>query len=102
MRKKPAPRPTPPGSPAMTQPLNRRQFLGSSAAAALPLAAAEQPKGSPGPAPVPGLSVREFEPVNLEMPFATLDQARTPTERFFVRCHFAQPSLDAGNWQLQV
>jgi DMSO/TMAO reductase YedYZ molybdopterin-dependent catalytic subunit len=86
----------------MTEPLDRRQFLGSSAVAALPLAADGQPGDPSGPAPFPGLIVREFEPVNLEMPFATLDQARTPTERFFVRCHFAQPALHARNWQLKV
>src|SRR5947207_219543 len=52
----------------MTEPLDRRQFLGQSAAAGLPLLAADRPADSPGspPAPFPGLIVREHEPVNLE------------------------------------
>jgi len=34
--------------------------------------------------------VREREPINLEMPFATLDSFLVPTERFYVRNHFAR------------
>ena len=40
------------------------------------------------------LIVREVDPPNLEMPFATLDGFTTPNESFYVRCHFAIPEID--------
>jgi DMSO/TMAO reductase YedYZ molybdopterin-dependent catalytic subunit len=49
-----------------------------------------------------GLIVRQAEPPNLEFPFASLDTFLTPTERFFVRNHFAVPKLDAAAWRLKV
>ena len=48
------------------------------------------------------LIVREEEPLNLEMPFSSLDGFITPIERFYVRCHFAVPKIDAQTWRLQV
>ncbi|PZR75330.1 MAG: sulfite oxidase [Chthoniobacterales bacterium] len=45
---------------------------------------------------------RESEPPNLEMPFGTLDGFITPTERFYVRCHFAIPQIDGQSWRLSV
>jgi DMSO/TMAO reductase YedYZ molybdopterin-dependent catalytic subunit len=50
----------------------------------------------------PGLIVRESQPLNLEYPFATLDHFLTPNDRFFVRNHFAIPSLDPADWRLSV
>jgi DMSO/TMAO reductase YedYZ molybdopterin-dependent catalytic subunit len=49
-----------------------------------------------------GLIVREEEPLNLEMPFSSLDGFITPVERFYVRCHFAIPQIDVETWRLHV
>jgi DMSO/TMAO reductase YedYZ molybdopterin-dependent catalytic subunit len=46
--------------------------------------------------------VREKQPVNLEMPFGTLDGFITPNERFYVRCHFPIPQIDAKTWRLKI
>ena len=45
---------------------------------------------------------REKSPVNLEMPFATLDGFITPNDRFYVRNHFPIPQLDAKAWRLKI
>jgi DMSO/TMAO reductase YedYZ molybdopterin-dependent catalytic subunit len=55
-----------------------------------------------GPSVSPGLILREKEPPNLEFPFAALDQRITPNDRFFVRCHFAVPQVNAADWRLKV
>src|SRR5436190_7489749 len=75
--------------------MNRRDFL--AAAALSPLAAAALRADT-----FPGMIVREREPVNLEMPFATLDSFLVPTERFYIRNHFAMPKTDADKWTLRV
>lgn len=49
-----------------------------------------------------GLIVREQEPLNLEMPFSTLNGFTTPTESFYVRCHFPIPEITASEWRLKV
>jgi len=49
-----------------------------------------------------GLIVREKEPLNLEMPFGSLDSFITPNERFYVRCHFPIPEIDAKKWRLKI
>ena len=46
--------------------------------------------------------VREKEPVNLEMPFGSLNSFLTPVERFYVRCHHPIPKIDLGTWRLQI
>ena len=46
--------------------------------------------------------IREKEPVNLEMPFGSLDGCITPTERFFARSHFPIPQIDAADWRLRI
>ena len=46
--------------------------------------------------------VREMEPVNLEMPFGSLDSFLTPTERFYVRCHYSIPQIDPKSWRLKI
>ena len=48
------------------------------------------------------LVVREANPENLESDFADLDGAITPTRRFFVRSHFAAPTLDVASWRLSI
>ena len=45
---------------------------------------------------------RGEEPLNLEMPFSALDEFITPSEKFYVRCHFPIPQLDAEGWRLKV
>jgi DMSO/TMAO reductase YedYZ molybdopterin-dependent catalytic subunit len=46
--------------------------------------------------------IREREPANLEMPFATLDGFITPNERFYVRCHFPVPQIEVRDWRLKI
>jgi Sulfite oxidase and related enzymes len=46
--------------------------------------------------------IREKEPVNLEMPFETLDGFITPNDRFYVRCHFPIPAIDPSRWKLRI
>jgi DMSO/TMAO reductase YedYZ molybdopterin-dependent catalytic subunit len=49
-----------------------------------------------------GMIVREREPLNLEMPFGSLNGFLTPVEHFFVRSHFAVPPIDVKRWQLKI
>ncbi len=52
-------------------------------------------------APVPLIS-RGQEPLNLEMPFASLGEFVTPNEKFYVRCHFPVPRIEAAAWKLRI
>src|SRR5947207_6663385 len=49
-----------------------------------------------------GKIVRGEDPLNLEMPFSTLDQFITPTKSFYVRTHFPIPAIDKDEWWLHV
>jgi DMSO/TMAO reductase YedYZ molybdopterin-dependent catalytic subunit len=49
-----------------------------------------------------GRIVRGEDPLNLEMPFSSLDQFITPTKSFYVRTHFPIPSIDRDEWWLRV
>src|SRR5439155_10776079 len=49
-----------------------------------------------------GKIVRGENPLNLEMPFETLEGFLTPTEAFYVRTHFPIPSVDRNAWWLHV
>ena len=49
-----------------------------------------------------GRIVRGEDPLNLEMPFSSLDQFITPTESFYVRTHFPIPKIDRDAWWLHV
>ena len=49
-----------------------------------------------------GRIVRAESPLNLEMPFSTLDSFITPTKSFYVRTHFPIPSIDRDAWWLHV
>ena len=49
-----------------------------------------------------GKIVRSEEPLNLEMPFETLDGFITPTKSFYVRTHFPIPKIDKNKWRLRV
>ena len=85
---------------------DRREFL--YAAAALPFVARglrAAPLAADPPADVvsfSGLILRQQEPHNFEFPFTTLDRFILPTERFYVRNHFAVPKIDMSNWRLKV
>ena len=46
--------------------------------------------------------IREKEPENLEFPFSTLDGYLVPNERFYVRSHFATPTIDARTYKLRI
>ncbi len=46
--------------------------------------------------------LREKYPVNLEMPFGSVDGFITPVERFYVRCHHPIPEIDAETWRLKI
>src|SRR6058998_2452365 len=49
-----------------------------------------------------GRIVRGEDPLNLEMPFSTLDQFITPTKIIFFRTHFPIPAIDKDAWWLRV
>jgi DMSO/TMAO reductase YedYZ molybdopterin-dependent catalytic subunit len=48
------------------------------------------------------LIVREQEPLNLEMPFSSLDGFITPNELFYVRGHFPIPEISVTDWRLKI
>jgi DMSO/TMAO reductase YedYZ molybdopterin-dependent catalytic subunit len=49
-----------------------------------------------------GRIVRSENPLNLEMPFSSLDSFLTPTKSFYVRTHFPIPAIDRDAWWLHV
>jgi DMSO/TMAO reductase YedYZ molybdopterin-dependent catalytic subunit len=49
-----------------------------------------------------GRIVHSEAPLNVEMPFETVDTFVTPTESFYVRTHFPIPKLDRNAWWLHV
>lgn len=77
--------------------LDRRSFI---AATALPLALGAVPGGADPPPP--GRIMRTRVPVNLETDFAALDGFLTPARSFYVRNHFAAPTVDPDKWRLKV
>src|SRR5438552_3889900 len=83
--------------------MHRRDFLQSAAATGLLLASGTGRAAQPADVvSFPGLIVREREPPNFEFPFSSLDRFVVPTERFYVRNHFATPKLDARSYKLRV
>src|ERR1051325_5297175 len=49
-----------------------------------------------------GKIVRSEVPLNLEMPFETLDGFITPTGSFYVRTHFPIPNIDKNSWRMRI
>src|SRR5437763_6570556 len=49
-----------------------------------------------------GRIVRSESPLNLEMPFSSLDSFITPAKLFYVRTHFPIPTIDRNAWWLHV
>jgi DMSO/TMAO reductase YedYZ molybdopterin-dependent catalytic subunit len=99
--------------PSHRDSINRRDFIRNATTAAAPLvyfaiggqvvaAQENSPSDAKATRTAGGLIVREKEPLNLEMPFGGLDGFITPTERFYVRCHFPIPQLDTKTWRLKV
>src|SRR5438445_13848879 len=85
--------------------MHRREFLESAALVGLPLVAGRSGAADTTPTDAvafPGMIVREREPLNLEYPFSSLDRFVLPTERFFIRRHFARPKIDLTTWKLRV
>lgn len=78
--------------------MHRREFLGSAALSVVRPESAD----AVADAPFPGLIVREREPANLEFPMASLSAWLVPSDRFFVRSHFAVPKIDPAKWTLKV
>ena len=53
-------------------------------------------------ASVNGRLVRSEEPLNLEMPFETVDRFITPIESFYIRTHFPIPRIAREQWRLKI
>src|SRR5436309_15580083 len=49
-----------------------------------------------------GRIVHSAAPLNVEMPFETVDTFVTPTKSFYVRTHFPIPKIDRDAWWLHV
>src|ERR1700752_3237736 len=49
-----------------------------------------------------GLTIRQKEPKNLEAPFDRIDSYLTTAELFYVRSHFAIPTLDRASYRLRI
>src|SRR5947207_13368269 len=49
-----------------------------------------------------GRIIRGEAPLNLEMPFESLEGFLTPTDSFYVRTHFPIPRIDRDAWWLHV
>jgi DMSO/TMAO reductase YedYZ molybdopterin-dependent catalytic subunit len=90
-------------------PLPRREFLTSTLAASVPLLygastelAAEALEPAKDNAAPGGFILRERDPENMEFPFSGLDRFITPNEKFYIRNHFAVPTIDVKSWRLKV
>ncbi len=66
------------------------------------MATTEQSIQVPPPLSSGGMIVREKMPVNLEMPFGSVDSFITPVDRFYVRCHHPIPEIAGEDWRLKV
>jgi DMSO/TMAO reductase YedYZ molybdopterin-dependent catalytic subunit len=49
-----------------------------------------------------GLTIRQKDPNNLEMPFDRLDDFITPAELFYIRSHFPAPELNPVTYRLSI
>ena len=49
-----------------------------------------------------GKIIRSEDPLNLEMPFETVETFITPTKSFYVRTHFPIPKIEKNEWRLYV
>jgi len=83
---------------------SRRDLLRAAPLLALPAVAraAQQPAPPTDHPTYPGMIVRMEQPRNLEFPLSTLSDWKVPTDRFFVRSHFAMPKVDLTGYKLTV
>jgi DMSO/TMAO reductase YedYZ molybdopterin-dependent catalytic subunit len=89
--------------PSNASGIGRRGFLlGASTLPLLGIGTRSALGQDDGGRPASGLIVRESKPLNLEYPFASLDRFITPNESFYVRNHFAIPSLSVEGWRLKI
>jgi DMSO/TMAO reductase YedYZ molybdopterin-dependent catalytic subunit len=51
---------------------------------------------------IDGKIVRGESPLNLEMPFESVEGFLTPTKSFYVRTHFPIPAIDRNAWWLNI
>jgi len=49
-----------------------------------------------------GLTIRQKEPLNLETPFDQATSFLTPTELFYIRCHFPVPQVNLAAYRLRI
>jgi DMSO/TMAO reductase YedYZ molybdopterin-dependent catalytic subunit len=49
-----------------------------------------------------GLIIRQEIPRNLESPIDQVESYLTPTELFYIRCHFPTPEVDRATYQLRI
>ncbi len=82
--------------------LTRRELLRAAPLAAVPGLAVEEERMQGNDDSFPCLTVRMNEPRNLEAPFSYLNTFRTPTEQFYVRSHFAVPTIDPKKYRLKI
>ncbi len=80
-------------------PLSRRDALKAAAAGAILTTQSQAQAQAPAK---PGLTVRMNQPRNLESDFGGVNSQLTPTDQFFIRSHFAVPTIDAKTWRLKV
>lgn len=78
--------------------LSRRDlFRMAAASAALPALAFDGPRAAKH-----DMIVRSARPEDLEMPLDGFQSYLTPIDRFFVRSHHYEPSIELASWNLQV
>ncbi len=84
--------------------MQRRTFLRLAATAPLVSSLATRAFSANAPAAMAGkLLVRgDLSPVNLEMPLAGFKDYITPNDLFYVRSHFAAPTINRATWSLSV
>jgi DMSO/TMAO reductase YedYZ molybdopterin-dependent catalytic subunit len=81
--------------------LSRRSLLASLAGIPLSHAFVRDLFATTAASPL-GLVMRESEPQNLESDFSALQSFLTPSDKFYVRNHFAVPQIDHKRWRLKV
>ncbi|HLJ48507.1 MAG TPA: sulfite oxidase [Bryobacteraceae bacterium] len=77
--------------------ITRRKLFGMAAAAGFASRLARPDDTDPT-----RMIVRSLSPTDLEMPLQGFNEAITPIDRFFVRCHTLTPKVDAKTWNLKI
>lgn len=77
--------------------ISRRELLGAAAAAGF----VSRARGA-ADTDASLMIVRSPRPTDLEMPLSGFNDAITPIERFFVRCHTYTPHVELKSWDLKI